>query len=321
MLPHNDMLIYLNREYIRSLETNVWFGNPYPGRNNPDLGLGYVYSNLGNREVFGHVHAAYLSFLNPLGQGTFSPDFKINLGMAWATRRFDPHQNYFNRGIGSHLNMYGQLGIAWKVVLSDEKWILRPGISFHHVSNGTVMAPNSGINMLTLNAGLEFRSAHTHRGAFAIERDREPEGRNRVWVVLAPGIKQMDRRLDQHIFTSSLIIDYGFRIFPEFSVGLGSGFYYNDTWAWYPYFGRDETLSPLQTSLHLSLHRDLGPLSFFMHPGTYIRLPARDIPYFVSRLGLRYKFANNITASFAIKHHWVAIADYFEWGIGYEFNR
>jgi hypothetical protein len=86
-LPHNDMLIYLNREYIRGLETNVWFGNPYPGTNNPDLGAGYVFSNLGNRDVFGHIHAAYLSILNPLGQEAFSPDLKINLGIGMGNKK------------------------------------------------------------------------------------------------------------------------------------------------------------------------------------------------------------------------------------------
>jgi hypothetical protein len=319
-LPHNDMLIYLNREYIRGLETNIWFGNPDAGTNT-DLGAGYVFSNLGNRNVFGHIHAAYLSILNPLGRSNFSPDLKINLGMAWATKRYDPHDNPFNRGIGSHLNMYGQLAAAWKIPLADERWVLRPGFSFHHVSNGTVVSPNSGINMFTLHAGLDFRSGHTHRGTFTIERDTEPEGKNRFSVILAPGIKQMDRRIDKQIFTSSLVVDYGYRFLPELSIGMGAGFFYNDTWAYHPYFGRDESLSPYQTAVHISVQRDMGPLAFFMHPGTYIRMPAREIPYFTGRLGVRYKFANNLTASFAIKHHWFAIADYFEWGIGYEFNR
>ena len=62
-------------------------------------------------------------------------------------------------------------------------------------------------------------------------------------------------------------------------------------------------------------------MSFFVHPGTYIYLPAEeDIPYFTGRLGMRYKFVNKLTLQFAIKHHWFAIADYFEWGIGYEFS-
>lgn len=320
-LPHNDMLIYLNREFIRSLEANLWFGNPCHETNNPDLGAGYLFSNLGNRDVFGNIHAVYFSILNPLGAGNFSPDLKVNLGMAWATKRYDPHENYFNRGIGSHLNMYGQLAVAWKIPLLDDRWILRPGLSFHHVSNGAVVSPNSGINMLTLHAGLDFRSDHTHSGAFAIVRDRERDKKNRFSVVLAPGIKQMDRITDKQIFTSSLIFDYGYRFLPELSMGMGAGFFYNDTWAYHPYFGRDESLSPFQIALHLSLQRDMGPLAFFIHPGTYIHMAARDIPYFTGRLGFRYKFENNLTASFAIKHHWFAIADYFEWGIGYEFKR
>jgi hypothetical protein len=321
-LPHNDMLVFLNREYIRSIEINTWFvNNLHDQWVYPVLGAGLISSSLGNRDVFGNIHAAYLSILNPLFPGRIPIDFKLNLGMAYATRKYDVHDNYFNRGIGSHLNMYGQVAVTWKIPVHGEKWVLRPGLAFHHVSNGTVVSPNSGINMLTIHAGMDLRSGHRHHGALSIERDTLPEKKNRFTAIFAPGIKQMDRRIDKRIFTSSLIFDYGHLVLPEFSIGIGIGFFYNDTWAYSPYSERDASLSSFQSALHISLQRDMGPLAFFMHPGTYIYMAARDIPYFTGRLGFRYKFENNMTAGFAIKHHWFAIADYFEWGIGYEFKR
>jgi hypothetical protein len=320
-LPHNDMLIYLNREYIRSIELNAWLGNSEIQRYNPILGGGYLLSNLGNRNVFGEIHAAYFSLLNPMHTNKLHLDLKINLGIAYATKKYDVHNNYFNRGIGSHLNMYGQIAVTGMFPVKGNTWMLRPGISLHHVSNGTVVSPNSGINMLTIHAGMDFRSEHSHSGTFAIERDTLSYGKNRFAVIFAPGIKQMDRRIDKQIFTSSLIVDYGYMMGPEFSIGMGLGFFYNDTWAYSPYLEKDKSLSPFQAALHVSLQRDMGPLAFFLHPGTYIFMPARDIPYFTGRLGLRYKFENNLTLQFAIKHHWFAIADYFEWGIGYEFKR
>ena len=321
ILPHNDMLIYLNRDYIQSMELNAWFVNrSSTERSNPALGPGYLFSNLGNREVFGHLHAVYMSLINPAGSGRLPIDVKANLGIGYVTKRYSVDDNYFNRGIGSHLNMYGQLSLTGRIAVAEE-WIFRPGISFQHVSNGTIVSPNSGINMFTINAGMEFRSGHNHSGALAIDRDKKIEGRNRFTFTLAPGIKQMDRRIDTRIITSSLIANYGYMITPEISVGIGAALFFNDTWAWSPYAERDEDLPPFQSALHLSLQRDMGPLAFFLQPGSYLYMPAREIPYFTGRLGLRYKFQNNILAHFAIKHHWFAIADYFEWGIGYEFNR
>ncbi|MFP4367733.1 MAG: acyloxyacyl hydrolase [Bacteroidales bacterium] len=321
-LPHNDMLIFLNREYIRSLELNAWFVNPGSEViHNTQLGAGYFYSNLGNKNVLGNIHAVYLSLLSPFLSDYSSPDFKLNLGIAYATKKYDVHNNYFNRGIGSDLNMYGQVSITWKIPLIDNRWIFRPGMSFHHVSNGAVVSPNSGVNMFTLSAGLDFMSDHVHSGRMVLERDTIPHKKHRFSVTVAPGIKQMDRRIDKHIITSSLIFDYGYYPGKDISIGMVLGLYYNETWAYHPYFGKDETLSPFQSALHLSLQKDVGPLAFFVHPGTYIYMPVKETPYFAGRLGLRYKFKNNMTAHFAIKHHWFAVADYFEWGIGYQFNR
>lgn len=321
-LPHNDMLIYLNRDYIRSLELNAWFMNPGKGdRHNAELGAGYFYSNLGNKNVLGNIHAVYLSLLSPFFSNYSSPDFKLNLGIAYATKKYDIHNNNFNRGIGSDLNMYGQMSVTWEIPVIGDKWILRPGVSFHHVSNGAVVSPNSGINIFTLSAGVDFMSDHLHSGRMMLERDTVPARKNRFSITLASGIKQMDRRIDKQIFTSSLILDYGYFLGQNISLGMALGLYYNETWAYHPYFGKDESLPPYQSALHLSLQKDLGPLAFFVHPGTYIYMPAKDTPYFAGRLGLRYKFENNMTAHFAIKHHWFAIADYFEWGIGYQFNR
>jgi hypothetical protein len=318
VLPHNDMLAYLNNEYIRGIEINIWFPNlQESGETYPVLGAGYIFSSLGNRNVFGNVHSAFLSLLNPLAGNL---EFKLNLGMAYATKRYDLHANYFNRAIGSHLNLYGQLAIDWKIHAGD-LWTFRPGVSFHHISNGTVVSPNSGINMLTLHGGIQFRSGHHHSGRFAIERDTLGQGKYRFSFFFATGIKQMDRRIDRQIFTSSLVFDVGYMLMPELSIGLGTGFFFNDSWAYRPGQERDATLSPFQSAIHFSIQRDMGPIAFFIQPGSYVLMPARDVPYFTGRLGFRYKFQNNLTMQFAVKHHWLAIADYFEWGIGYELKR
>ncbi len=321
-LPHNDMLIYLNREFIRGLELNAWFANPETAdRYSTVFGGGYFFSNLGNRDVMGNIHAVYMSIINPLSGYFSSADLKVNLGVGYATNPYDPENNYFNRGIGSHLNMYGQIALNWKIPLTENRWILRPGMSFNHVSNGTVVSPNSGINMLTFSAGLDFMSDHSHSGRMVLERDTVTHKKHRFSLTVAPGIKQMDRRIDKQILTSSLIFDYGYFLGKDVSVGMVLGLYYNETWAYHPYHGKDETLSPFQSAAHISLQKNIGPLAFFLHPGTYIHMPARDIPYFAGRLGLSYTFENNMIAHFAIKHHWFAIADYFEWGVGYRFNR
>ena len=245
------------------------------------------------------------------------------MGAAYATKKFDLDNNYFNREIGSHFNIYVQLSLAGSVPLIKDKWIFRPGISFYHISTGAVVAPNQGLNLLTFNAGIDFSTGNSFPVKQGSTDDLPATGKNRYSIIYAPGIKQMDRRIDKQIFTSSLIFDYGYAYRPGRSIGMGISFFYNDSWAYIPYnrVTKDESLSPFQSALHLSVQMNKGPLAFILHPGIYIYMPAKEKSYVTNRVGVKYSLQNNLTFQFSIKAHWFAIADYIEWGIGYEFNR
>jgi hypothetical protein len=323
-LPHHPTQVYFNKEYIKSIELNAWFyGSNQSGINNSILGAGYLFSNLGNKNIYGNVHSLYMNMLNPLVSGRLPVQIKTGLGIAYVTKKFDTETNNFNRAMGSHLNAYGHIAISGRIPFVEDRLIFRPGITFHHVSSGAITMPNQGLNMLTINAGIEFSSGHSHSGFFVLKRDKLHLLKNRFSVIYAPGIKQVDWRLDKQIFTSSLILDYGYNFRPERSIGAGISLFYNDTWAYLPYTrpAKDDSLSPFQSAVHISLQIDRGPVAFILHPGIYIYMPAIDRPYLTNRLGMKYSLANNITFQFSIKAHWFAIADYFEWGIGYEFYK
>ncbi len=322
MMPHHDLLAILNEDRIKSFDLIAWFSHANKEQtNNSILGAGYIFSNLGNYEVFGNMHAAYMGLLSPHLINKIPVRFKIGLGAAYATKKHD-RDNYLNSAIGSHLNAYGRLSFIGEIPVIEDKWILRPGISFHHISNGIIVAPNQGLNLLTFHAGLEFRSGQIHSGAMLIRREKKIRERNRFTFMVAPGIKQVHKSMEHQIFTSSLIFDYSYIYRLERSIGVGINFFYNDTWAHFPYrtTEQEERPVPFQSSVHLSLQRDQGPISFILHPGLYIYKPSEETPVFTNRLGVKYSFRNNLLVQFSIKHHWFAIADYFEWGIGYELN-
>jgi len=321
MMPHNTYLKYLNQENIKSIETNIWFEHPTSQQaGNVTLGSGYIFSNLGNYKVFGNMHAFFFGLRSPRLFNKLPVQYKIGLGVGYATKNHNPDSKYLNLAIGSHLNAYGQLSLSGRIRTGHEKWILRPGISFHHLSNGKIVAPNMGLNLLTFHIGLELHSHHTHSGAMLIERKKSLNERNRFIIMVAPGIKQVHSRVDQKIFASGLIFDYSYLFLAESSIGIGVNFFYNDTWSIYPYnlATPDAPPPPFQSSLHLSLQQDLGHISFILHPGIYIYKPSDEIPRFANRLGVKYSLKNNFSVQFSIKHHWFARADYFEWGVGYE---
>jgi hypothetical protein len=322
-LPHHHSQVYFNTDYIRAIEFNAWFNNSAATRSGNFVpGAGYFFTNLGNRNIYGNSHVLYLGMLNPLHH-QLPVQLKIGFGIAYATKKFDIENNYFNRAIGSHFNAYGQISLTGRIPVVEDKLIFRPGLSIHHLSSGAVIKPNQGLNLVTFNAGIDFNSGRSHRGISAFERDTTRIWKNRFSIIVAPGLKHVDWRVDKQIVTTSLIFDYGYIYRPERSIGFGISFFHNDSWAYVPYIrtSKDESLSPYQSAIHLSFQRDLGRLAFILHPGMYIYMPAKDRTYLTNRVGVKYRAANNLAFQVSIKSHWFAIADYFEWGIGYEFNR
>ncbi|TVQ92475.1 MAG: hypothetical protein EA393_03460 [Bacteroidetes bacterium] len=325
MTPHYTLQAALNEDRITGLDISSIFLNKNEiSLQNTVLGIGYFFSNLGNNEVYGYVHSAYLGMWFPLLTRGIPVQLKLGFGPGYVTQRHHPINNPLNRALGSHLNAYGQITLTGNVPLIRDKWLLRTGISFNHVSNGLIVAPNQGINTLAFHAGFDLDTGISHSGAMLVGRRQYSPGRQSFNISIASGIKQVDEYTGKQIIASSLILDYGYMLLPALNTGLGVGFYYNDTWA-YPRFNssldEDNPPFPFQSALHLVLELEKKPLAVVLNPGFYIYRPTDEIPWFTGRLGFRYYFRNNISLMFGIKHHWFALADYFEWGVGYRFLR
>lgn len=324
MTPHYALQAALMQDKITGVDLNAIFLNSNEATVKSSVpGVGYFLSNLGNNQVYGYVHSAYFSLLFPLLTDKYPVQLKLGLGPGYVTKKHDHEDNHFNRALGSHLNVYGQISLTGGIPIIKERWLLRIGLSFNHVSNGLVVAPNQGINTLTLHTGLDLSSGHKHSGALSVGHDEEKKEKNCFAIMVASGIKEVDEIAGKKIFTSSLIFDYSYRFFPAVNMGLGINFFYNDTWAHDSYRSivTDDSPIPFQSAIHLVLELDKSPVTIILNPGLYVFKPTKDIPDFTGRFGVRYSFKNNLMLMFAIKHHWFALADYFEWGIGYRFFR
>lgn len=324
MAPHVALQAALKQDKISGVDLNVIFLNPNEASLKSSVAsVGYFLSNLGNNEIYGHVHAAYFSMHFPLLTNNYPVQLKLGMGPGYVTKKHDPENNHLNMAVGSHLNVYGQISLTGGIPVFKDRLFLRIGMSFNHISNGLVVAPNQGINTLTIHTGLDLSSDQRHSGTLSVGRDKEKKEKNCFTITYASGIKEVDRVAGKRIFTSSLIFDYGYRILPGFNAGVGINIFYNDTWAYDPYMtpGIDEPPAPIQSAIHLVLELEKKPVAIILNPGFYIYKPTGDIPDFTGRLGARYSLRNNLTLMFAVKHHWFALADYFEWGIGYRFFR
>lgn len=324
MTPHYTLQAKLNQDKITGIDVNVIFLNRDETHvRSTTTGLGGFVSNLGNNKVYGYVYASYFSLLLPLPTEKLPVQLKLAMGPAYVTQKHHPEKNPLNRALGTHVNAFGQISLTSSIPLVRDRWFLRAGASFNHVSNGLTKAPNQGINTLTFHAGLDLSSAHRHSGTFFIAQNRTRTEPHCISIWVASGFKEVDEAAGKNIITSSLLLDYTYGVLPAINTGLGAGFYYNDTWAHGSYPAHDDQEQPLpfQAAVHLVVEMEKNPVTLLLNPGFYFYKPSKDTPDFTSRLGVRYTFRNNLSLMFAVKHHWFALADYFEWGMGYRFFR
>lgn len=162
LINHHPEMQVLTDGYFPSWEVNLTrqtIGNNSAVyfRNYPRYGLTYRYTAFGDSPWLGKAHSM-MSFINLEIANTrlMSFDFRISLGMAYLTNKFDRLENYKNRAIGSHWNASIAFQVNSRIKIS-EITDLTAGISMLHLSNGNIKNPNYGLNIPALEAGLIFK--------------------------------------------------------------------------------------------------------------------------------------------------------------------
>lgn len=126
-------------------------------RNYPRYGLTYRYNAFGGSPWLGEAHSM-MSFINlQIGKTRLvNFDFRISLGLAYLTNKFDRLENYKNMAIGSNWNASIAFRVNSRIKIS-EITDFTVGISMLHLSNGTIKTPNYGLNIPAVEAGLNFK--------------------------------------------------------------------------------------------------------------------------------------------------------------------
>ena len=133
--------------------------------NNASIGVGVRYLNLGNEAVLGSAIAAYGYMNMPFYNGThFRIGARPTVGLAAATKTYAntytgehlyADHTGANWSIGSVLNAYLALEMYMDFPIKDG-WEITLNGGWHHISNGSIMHPNAGYNMLGGELGLRY---------------------------------------------------------------------------------------------------------------------------------------------------------------------
>lgn len=290
----------------------------------PSWGFTLYAANPGNPDLLGKGYAlnSYVDF-KLLEKNNFRLNFKMAAGLGIITKPFDRFDNYKNIAIGSYLNGTMNVQLEFEQILS-KRLLLQGGFSFFHFSNASAKVPNLGYNIPTVNLGLgyqfrpldsfypeEMQDAET---AFAknwifdtqfslgIKETYPVEGK--LYGIYSLFLNSQRKLSRKSTFLAGVDLIYNSALLEEMkTAGVEAP---NDWVALRPGVNAGYGLSLEQLLLHIQFGAYL-----------YNYFPAED-GWLYHRVGARYYFDNNLVLSASLKTHY-AVADYFEFGIGYRF--
>jgi len=134
----------------------------------PFVGVGAVWLNLGNSQKFGNAFAIYPYISYPLIRtNLFKLSLKSGAGASYLTKTYYntnkdslgnilPSLTGTNGAIGSNLNVYFSGGGGSLEIPIAKGFSLTAEYTWNHMSNGSAVAPNSGLNLLNGFVGLKY---------------------------------------------------------------------------------------------------------------------------------------------------------------------
>lgn len=324
IVPHHSSIRYVTHESLNGAEVSLTTDSY--GRSNwdalyryPRLGIGYLYTDLGNDEIHGVANAAFMTLDIPFTSFTkrFTPSYQFCLGLAYINRVFNPTENPLNYAISTPLNVYASLrfNASYRFYKHSEVYL---GLCLSHYSNGRIATPNRGLNTVAWQFGLRT-DLLPERYERIVPDELPPKKYHTLMLTLSGGIKTDDQLSGKHYPVTTLVGDYAYRFSRKYGVLAGFDLFY------------DASIGPnkeamleveaqrsdlYQMGLHAGLCARFSGLELYGHIGHYLYASYTKYTRTYLRLGIRYSWGTPWMVNLSIKSH-RAIADYVEWGIGY----
>ena len=294
--------------------------------NYPSIGLTFYYSGFRNDSIskeLGRVFALYPYINFPIIPNESSTvTFKLGVGLAYLTNKFDPKENYHNYAIGSHLNAAVNLSFEYRQRIVDRlRWVTSAGLT--HFSNGATRSPNMGINIFSIASGFSW---HISPHKDLIDKKLRPKNYlfefdgKRHFVTdyqYTLGFKDMSQQYGTHqyFFVHDLAANLMLQLSERDRLGLGLELVYDNS---------DKLTKPnwdiyLKPGLLLSYEMLLDRVSFMFNLGIRNNVPLNSPSFgmlFYQKIAARYYFNDNLFATLAFTTYDIK-ADFISLGIGY----
>lgn len=371
VLTHNRHLQYIvdgptrglgiSYEMLTNHHTRDWHGF----FNFPQLGIGSVWLNLGNDDILGNLFALYpyLNF-NIINNTFLKLNLKTGVGLSYLTKTFNNtmyfdnnNQLIFNRSnaaIGSKINSFLAGGANFEIPLNQGISIIG-GVHWNHASNGSVMRPNSGLNMINIAAGLSYFPNFKAYYKPIERKHANLQRKTGIELILSGGVNEL-YFLDNRMFPNGT---FTFNVYRQLTnrlrLGIGADGFYNGAYAsvnsspdstqntsssQFTYLSEDKIINRFRVGISIQPEFVLGRLTAGIHFGLYIFDPIKNLePYAEAKAGLlnkpliyayniekehgwlytraslKYLINKNLFAQIGLKTH-LHKAEFIEWGFG-----
>jgi hypothetical protein len=283
----------------------------------PKVGLALVYYDYHN-PLLGRSYAASVYLSKPISR-TARHDFSFRLGtgLAYFPEHYDLYSNRKNTFVGSPLNATLQLRLEYDLAISEHLGLLM-GLALNHYSNGGTAKPNYGINLPTLQLGLNYHQQRVVPVAAGPVPEPTDIGHTFFNISTSLGYKQRTGGDTKHYLVNSVTLAAGRRVNRKSNLLVGlEGFYDRSLLAVLRDTARSQEHLPDTKKASAFVGHELlfGRLALVTHLGIYVYNPYKSNPSYYERVGLKYQFTDLLFADIDLKVH-RATADVIEFKVG-----
>ena len=157
--------------------------------NYPDYGASFIFQNLRN-EVLGKNYGLYAHYNFYFFKRNLM--LRLGQGVAYTTNPYDKVENHKNIAFGSHLLSSTYVMLNYKKERLLNRVGLQAGLSFIHYSNANVKAPNTSVNTIAFNLGVNYNLDEEVSEYIDNLSDEKFTERVRYNIAFRSGINQSD---------------------------------------------------------------------------------------------------------------------------------
>ena len=360
--PHDKQIKKIIDQPVSGAELSVEYQTlgekPWQQYNNfPVVGVGAVWLNLGNPSQLGHAFALY-PYINYrlLDTKFFKLRVKAGMGASYLTKTYyntnaDNYQSLQsgNAAIGSNLNVYFSGGGSLEIPIYNGL-SLTADYTWNHMSNGSVVVPNSGLNLLNAFAGIKYTP--NYKAFNRPEKAEHPDlNRNFKWeCILSGGVRQLFYRDKKNFPIGSISIAAYKPLSNFYQMGLGvdgfyDGAYDGNTKFERSYITSDQLQNKLRAGISWRHELLLGKITAGLQFGIYLYDPLKNLEpkdlvvsngglplnkpliytydidkedgWLYTRAVFKYAVTDHLLLSVGLKTH-LQKAEFIEWGVGYK---